>query len=57
MSVDGLRSGYIAPWYLADILGEVMDLAKKLGASFHHIKRSANALVDCLPKEGIQHPI
>lgn len=50
------------PWYVVDILEEVTDLARRLGISNYHIKRSAKSLpsayidVDRLVKEGILWP-
>ena len=33
--------------------GEVQDIAKQLGASFHHVHREANVMADALAKEGV----
>lgn len=33
---------------MADMAKEVLDLAKRLNASFHHIKRLVNDAADCL---------
>ena len=43
-----------APWKLDNILEEVIDLARRLGASFFHVKQSANSKADHLAK-GVQH--
>ena len=45
-----------APWYLADIVGEVVVNSNKVHISFHLIKRDANSEVDCLAKEGVSKP-
>lgn len=45
-----------APWYLANIMEQVLDLATRLGASFLHVKWSANTEADRQAKEGIHHP-
>lgn len=44
------------PWYLADIIGEVVESSKNLNVTFHHIKRIANLEVDRLAKEGVSRP-
>ena len=32
---------------------EVQDISRRLGASFHHILREANAVADSLAREGV----
>eukprot|EP00268_Persea_americana_P066521 TRINITY_DN906_c1_g1_i4.p1 TRINITY_DN906_c1_g1~~TRINITY_DN906_c1_g1_i4.p1 ORF type:complete len:123 (-),score=20.73 TRINITY_DN906_c1_g1_i4:193-561(-) len=44
------------PWYLAEIIEEVLQLSGDLNVSFHHIMRSANAEADKLVKEGVLKP-
>lgn len=39
-----------ASWELVDVLKEVDDLARLLGASFFHIKQSANSMAVSLAK-------
>eukprot|EP00268_Persea_americana_P065005 TRINITY_DN8614_c0_g1_i4.p1 TRINITY_DN8614_c0_g1~~TRINITY_DN8614_c0_g1_i4.p1 ORF type:complete len:144 (-),score=24.76 TRINITY_DN8614_c0_g1_i4:84-515(-) len=41
------------PWYLLDIIEEVLDISKSLDVSFYHINRSANKVADHLAKEGV----
>lgn len=41
---------------ITDMVEEVMGLGRSLGASFTHIKRTANSMVDSLAKEGVDHP-
>ncbi|XXG42545.1 hypothetical protein AAC387_Pa01g2800 [Persea americana] len=41
------------PWTLTDLVEEVKDIDKQLGASFHHIHREANVMADALAKEGV----
>lgn len=50
MLFDGFRrSGQVkVPRYYADVIEEVVDRAKSLGASFTHLKGSANTDADCL---------
>lgn len=38
------------PWYLADILEEVIDLSKSMKVSFHHIKPNSNGRQIFWPK-------
>lgn len=44
-----------APWALANVVEEVKDISKDCDISFVHVKRSANAKVDILAKEGVEH--
>eukprot|EP00268_Persea_americana_P009744 TRINITY_DN13898_c0_g1_i2.p1 TRINITY_DN13898_c0_g1~~TRINITY_DN13898_c0_g1_i2.p1 ORF type:complete len:122 (-),score=12.31 TRINITY_DN13898_c0_g1_i2:137-502(-) len=44
------------PWYLVEIIEEVLQLSGDLNVSFHHIMRSANAEADPLAKEGVIKP-
>lgn len=39
------------PWYLADIIEEVVEISKRVYISFHQIKRSGNAEADRLVSE------
>ena len=41
------------PWRLTDLVEEVQDIVKQLGASFHHVHREANVMPDALAKEGV----
>ena len=43
----------IHPWRLADWVEEVQDISSLLGASFHHVLREANNMVDGLAREGV----
>lgn len=45
------------PWRFADIMEEVIALARSVEASFVHINRTANSDADALAKEGIHRPI
>lgn len=45
------------PWRFADIMEEVVALARSVEASFVHINRTANSDADALAKEGIHRPI
>lgn len=38
-----------------DVTKEVPDLARRLEASFHHVKRRTNSMADSLAKEEINH--
>ena len=40
------------PWRLAD-WAEVQDISRRLGATFNHILRGANALANSLAREGV----
>ena len=44
-----------APWKVAGVIGEILDLAKGLQVSFSHIDQSASTDADCLAKEGASH--
>ena len=41
------------PWRLTDLVEEVKDFAKQLGALFHHVHKEANVMVDALAKERV----
>eukprot|EP00268_Persea_americana_P043745 TRINITY_DN4402_c0_g1_i3.p1 TRINITY_DN4402_c0_g1~~TRINITY_DN4402_c0_g1_i3.p1 ORF type:complete len:237 (+),score=33.87 TRINITY_DN4402_c0_g1_i3:165-875(+) len=41
------------PWNSTDWVEEVQDIAKQLGASFHHVHREANVMANALAKEGV----
>lgn len=41
-----------ALWTMTNIMEEVLDLARQLNASFHHVKQVANEVADDLAKEG-----
>lgn len=41
------------PWFLADAVDEVLELATMLNASFVNVLRSANEAADSLGKEGM----
>lgn len=41
------------PWMMADVMDEVMDLARSMNASFLHIRRSTHEMADKLAKESI----
>lgn len=45
------------PWRFADIMEEVVALARSVEASFVHISRTANSDADALAKEGIHRPV
>ena len=40
-----------APWSLADVVEEVIDIARELEASYFHIQRCANRAADHLAKK------
>lgn len=40
------------PWKFADWVKEVHQISSKLGCSFHHILREANAIADRIAREG-----
>lgn len=42
-----------AMWPLANKVEEMLNLAKRIKASFHHIKQSENEVADCLAKEWV----
>ena len=42
-----------APWSLADVVEEVVDLATILNTSFYHVKRSTNTITDFIDKQGV----
>lgn len=41
-----------SPWNLMDELEEVADISQMLNLTFHHVRRLANGVADCLSKEG-----
>lgn len=43
------------PWPLADVVEEIMDLAKDVIISFVHVRIRANLAADLLAKNGIRH--
>lgn len=40
------------PWKFADWVEEIHQISSHLGCSFYHILREANAIADCLAREG-----
>ena len=44
------------PWYLADIIEEVLQLSGDLNVSFDHIMRSTTEEANLLAKEGVIKP-
>ena len=51
--IQWASQSFSPPWYLADIIEEVLQLSGDLNVSFHHIMRSANAEAGLLAKEGV----
>ena len=46
-----------APWKLAGVVDEILDLARRPQVTFFHIDHSANLKADHLAKEGASHPV
>lgn len=46
---------WTTPWLCADVVEEIMDLAKDVIISFVHVRRRANLAADLLAKNGVWH--
>lgn len=51
-SIHWAAGSCFALWTMTNIMEEVLDLARQLNASFHHVKQAANEVADDLAKEG-----
>ena len=48
------RTNY--PWWIVDWVKVAQDIFGKMGASFHHILRKANSMVDGIARKGVSQP-
>lgn len=55
MLPNGVLGRLFHPWRLADWVEEVKDISRQIEASFIHIHREANDLMDGLAREGVFH--